>query len=496
MQKGYLFMIGGGADSPLIFNKMIELAGGKEMARIAIIPSSELHSTSTIPDYEKYFITELNIAKQNIWTVPLLVDEDPDSISFNTENWKDNEAHKEIADKLIDYNIIFIAGGDQRKYIDALKNNKINSPLLSAVEAVYKKGGVIAGTSAGTNIICKHSIDGGKSQEALLNRVVIYKEDADDENKLVTLQGLGLVDDIIFDTHFEKRGRLGRLSDAVVLTGSKYGIGISERTAVILGPDMTMEVVGFGNILIVDLTNAKLKSEPKKQLHIREISVTLLTHGDKFNLLNQTIFPNTSKTSIINTPYFDANDYHISLNVFKEYETSQILINYMLDNEAKDVIALMDYDTKFEHGDISSFMRYVETNNTQAWFGKINVDENMDALDLYTGTNVLLDIIPIKYIREVKKQKHFNVALFGIEKDLQLVVYDNVASFPIVDAKVLVFDKNNQLIFRKGTDRFGRSYIQNIFKVGEEYTIKVKYDNEEKSFSFVFEPDMKGNCLL
>ena len=59
MQKGYLFMIGGGADSPLIFNKMIELAGGKEMARIAIIPSSELHSTSTIPDYEKYFITEL-----------------------------------------------------------------------------------------------------------------------------------------------------------------------------------------------------------------------------------------------------------------------------------------------------------------------------------------------------------------------------------------------------------------------------------------------------
>ena len=71
-----------------------------------------------------------------------------------------------------------------------------------------------------------------------------------------------------------------------------------------------------------------------------------------------------------------------------------------------------------------------------------------------------------------------------------------MASFPIVDAKVLVFDKNNQLIFRKGTDRFGRSYIQNIFKVGEEYTIKVKYDNEEKSFSFVFEPDMKGNCLL
>ena len=59
-------MIGGGADSPLIFNKMIELVGGKENARIAIIPSSDLHSSNSIPDYEKYFITELNIPKQKV----------------------------------------------------------------------------------------------------------------------------------------------------------------------------------------------------------------------------------------------------------------------------------------------------------------------------------------------------------------------------------------------------------------------------------------------
>jgi len=46
------------------------------------------------------------------------------------------------------------------------------------------------------------------------------------------------------------------------------------------------------------------------------------------------------------------NDYYISLNVFKEYENLADSYYYMLDNEAKDVIALMDYDRVYNHGDI------------------------------------------------------------------------------------------------------------------------------------------------
>ncbi|HNW97709.1 MAG TPA: cyanophycinase [Bacteroidales bacterium] len=493
MSKGYLLLIGGGEDTAIIYNRMFELAGGKQNSRIAIIPSASSHVGSTMKNYEEYFV-ELGIEKKNIWSVPLAVADDIDTILVNEETWKDNAYHKEIAEKIIDYNIVFFVGGDQRKYIDALKKNKIESPLLLAIEGIYQNGGIIAGTSAGTNILSKNSIAGGRSEDALLNRVVNKDED-DDGNKLLIINGLGLVDNIIFDTHFETRGRLGRLSDAVVLTNSKYGIGISERTAVILGPDMTIEIIGYGNILIVDLNNAKLKSQPRKQLHVREISVTLLTHGDKFNLVNQQIFPNTAKKSIINIPYFDANDYHISLNVFKEYETSQILINYMLDNEAKDVIALMDYDTNFNHGDISSFIRFVEKDNTQAWFGKLSLENEDEFQNFYSGANVLLDIIPLKYIKDGQKQKNFNVVLFGIDSNLQLVVYDNLESLPVVDAKVFVYNSKDELIFKKGSDRYGRSLIRNIFKAGEEYTIKIKYDNEEKNYPFIFEPDMPGICL-
>ncbi len=495
MSKGYLFLIGGGTDSSLICNRMFELAGGKENSRMAIIPSASSHVGSTISDYEEYFVKELGLKKENVWSVPLAENDDPATLNVNEGEWKDNAYHKEIAEKIIDYNIIYFVGGDQRRYIDVLKRNNIDSPLLLAIEGIYNNGGIIAGTSAGTNILCKTSIAGGRSEEALLNRVV-YKSEDDDGTELLILNGLGLIDNIIFDTHFETRGRLGRLSDAAVITGNKYGLGISEKTAVIIYPDLTAEVVGYGSVLMVDLNNARQISAPRKQLHARDICIALLTHGDKYNLTSKQFTPSNGKTSIINTPYFDANDYHISLNVFKEYETSQILVNDLLDNEAKDVIALMDYDREFEHGDISSFIRFIKTDTTQSWFGKIKPEEADDTLNNYSGTNITLDIIPLKYIRKIKKPMQFNAVIFGIENDnLQVVVFDNNESLPISDAKIFVYDANGTLLLKKGSDRYGRLFIRNLLKDGETVNVKITYDNEERNTSFVFAPDMEGICL-
>jgi cyanophycinase len=493
MSKGYLFLIGGGTDSALIFNKMFELAGGKDNVRMAIIPSASSHVGSTMHDYEEYFTKDLGIPQEKLWSVPLAISDDPET-AIDEGQWKDNAYHTEIAAKIIDYNIVFFVGGDQRRYIDALKRNNIESPLLKAIEGIYKNGGIIAGTSAGTNILCKNSVAGGTSEEALLNRVVTKDED-DDGTKLLIVQGLGLAEDIIFDTHFETRGRLGRLSDAVVLTGSKYGIGISEKTAVILSADNTIEVVGYGSILFVDLTNARILNDPKKQLHVRDIKVTLLTHGDKYSISTKQFSPTAGKESIINIPYFDAADYHVSLNVFKEYETSQILINYMLDNEAKDVIAMMDYDREYSHGDMSSFIRFVETDETLAWFGKLELEGTSDAINCYSGTNVLLDVIPVKYMKENAKPKDFNAVIFGIKNDLQIMVYDNLASLPVLDAKIFIYDSRGRLVFKKGSDRYGRSFIRRIFTTGEEYSIKIKYDGEEKNNRFTFQTDMEGICL-
>ena len=167
----------------------------------------------------------------------------------------------------------------------------------------------------------------------------------------------------------------------------------------------------------------------------------------------------------------------------------------MLDNEAKDVIALMDYDRAYSHGDVSSFIRFVETDETQSWFRKLELEGAPDELNSYSGTNVLLDVIPLKYIKDNHKPRQFNAVMFGVESNLLVVVYDNTVSLPVIGAKVLISDVNDRLIFKKSTDRYGRSYIRKIFKAGEEYTIRISFDGEEKTTSFTFEPDMTGICL-
>lgn len=492
MSKGYLVLIGGGEDSAVIYDRLFEIAGGKENSRVAIIPSASPHVSNTMHDYEKYFINELGLDAKNVWSVPLAVSDDLLTKDVNEESWKNNAWENEIATKIKKYNIVFFVGGDQRKYIDALRKNNIESPLLRAIEEMYIDGTIICGTSAGTNILCKNSIAGGRSEDGLMNRVA-YRNEDDDGKKLLILNGLGLMDNMIFDTHFETRGRMGRLVDATVLTQNKYGIGISERTSVFLSPDNTLEVVGYGDVIFIELTNARIINKINEPLHVRDVNVNLFTHGDKYNIASGKFTPNNKKESILNTPYFDANDYHISLNVFKEHETSHIMINYMLDNEAKDVIAISDYDKLYSPGDVSSFVRYVETEKTESLFCKLDLGN--EQINSYSGTNVLLDIIPLKYIGEGPRTKNFSAVIFGVKENLQVVVFDNLATLPVVDAKVFVYGAEGNLIFKKGSDRYGRSFIRKIFKTDEKYTVRISYDNEEKSTSFTFIPDMEGICL-
>lgn len=494
MPKGYLVLMGGGEDCTIIFNRMFDLSGGKNLSRIAIIPSASSHVGSTMHDYEKYFVSELGLDAENVWSVPLAISDDLQTSNVDEENWKNNAWENEIASKIKEYNIVFFVGGDQRKYIDSLRNNNIKSPLLLAIEEMYIDGAIIGGTSAGTNILCKKSIAGGRSEDGLMNRIA-YRNEDDDGHKLLILDGLGLVENIILDTHFETRGRMGRLVDAAVLTKNNYGIGISERTAVILSSDNTIEVVGYGDVIFADLVNARIINKINEPLHVRDICINLFTHGDKYNIASGEFAPNEKKESIINTPYFDANDYYISLNVFKDHETSHIMINYMLDNEAKDVIAISDYDKQYSPGDVSSFVRYVETEKTESWFCKMVLENENEQLNNYSGTNVSLDIIPLKFIGEGLRAKNFNAVIFGVKEDLQLVVFDNIATLPVVDAKVFIYDAEGKLIFKKGSDRYGRSFIRKTIKSGESYTVKISYDSEEKSTSFTFVPDMEGVCL-
>ncbi len=99
---------------------------------------------------------------------------------------------------------------------------------------------VVAGTSAGAMAMSNTMIYEGNSTRAHLKGEV----------KITT--GLGFMKDVIFDSHFEKRGRFGRLAQAVATNPSCIGIGLGEDTGMLITGCNRMEAIGSGCVIIID----------------------------------------------------------------------------------------------------------------------------------------------------------------------------------------------------------------------------------------------------
>ncbi len=63
--------------------------------------------------------------------------------------------------------------------------------------------------------------------------------------------GLGLVEDLLVDTHFSQRCRFGRLAVAVTRKPECLGLGIDENTAVVVS-DGYASVIGDGTVTLID----------------------------------------------------------------------------------------------------------------------------------------------------------------------------------------------------------------------------------------------------
>jgi cyanophycinase len=99
---------------------------------------------------------------------------------------------------------------------------------------------VIAGTSAGAMAMSNTMIYEGNAIRAHLKGEV----------KMTT--GLGFMDNVIIDSHFEKRGRFGRLAQAVAGNPSCIGIGLGEDTGMLVTGGDKMEAIGSGLVIIID----------------------------------------------------------------------------------------------------------------------------------------------------------------------------------------------------------------------------------------------------
>ena len=133
---------------------------------------------------------------------------------------------------------IFLAGGDQGNYIRYWKG----TPVQVALNAHVSGNRPVGGSSAGLAILGHYSytaLDGG-SMESKTALADPYDSGVTLENDFLHYRWL---EDVITDSHFSKRCRLGRLIVFVSRInkerpeGGVFGIGLDERTALLIGAD-------------------------------------------------------------------------------------------------------------------------------------------------------------------------------------------------------------------------------------------------------------------
>lgn len=145
---------------------------------------------------------------------------------------------RENIDRVNQCDAIMFSGGNQLRLSSTFGGTNFLHDLLERYQ--QEEGFLVAGTSAGAMAMSNTMIYEGNSTRAHLKGEV----------KITT--GLGFMDDVIFDSHFEKRGRFGRLAQAVATNPSCIGIGLGEDTGMLISGANRMEAIGSGCVIIID----------------------------------------------------------------------------------------------------------------------------------------------------------------------------------------------------------------------------------------------------
>jgi cyanophycinase len=202
-----------------ILRRIVEEAGGKG-ARIEVITTA-----STIPYEvgENYLDAFGKIGCTDIGVIHIRNREDAQ--------------REEYIQRVANCAGVMFSGGNQLRLTAIFGGTQ----FLSVIKKRYRdENFVVAGTSAGAMAMSNTMIYEGNPTRAHLKGEV----------KITT--GLGFMEDVIFDSHFEKRGRFARLAQAVSANPSCIGIGLGEDTGMLITEGNRMEAIGSGLVIIVD----------------------------------------------------------------------------------------------------------------------------------------------------------------------------------------------------------------------------------------------------
>lgn len=274
-KKGILIPIGGNEDKGQeedeqytlefvnegILYHVVEQAGGKD-ASIVVIPTASSIPVEVGQSYLDAFGT---LECTNVKVLDIRSKEDSEKPEFI-------EAIKNA-------NCVMFSGGDQSKITNKIGGTTIHTILKERYE--NESDFVIAGTSAGAMAMSKEMIAGGSATESFIKGAVSM------------YHGLSLIPELIIDTHFIRRGRFGRQSEAIAQFPNLIGIGLAEDTGMIIKNGNDCTVIGSGMAIVFDgdnlgHNNQKLLEEGTPMTLVN-MKVHVLSDTDKYDIKNRTV---------------------------------------------------------------------------------------------------------------------------------------------------------------------------------------------------------------
>ncbi len=419
--------------------------------------------------------------------------------------------HIYFAELIKSCDAVYISGGDQFMHARALlRDDGSDTEILKAIRFVYRKGGVIAGTSAGMHIMSNPNYGVGLSYNAMYyNQTEFYKvtdipkvgylDPKLPDNSLAT-PGFGLIDDyILTDSHFDYRGRLGRFVVALRDMSKKVGIASDEGTAFVL-KDGVGTVVGLSGVFIVDVSNAKYsKPGNEEKFWIKDVKIHYLTDGDKFNLRTDEIILSKDKKIIEKT----TGSTYSSKNIFGgNYEIAKVLLNFINSSESE-VTSLVDKPKGFKEEDPVFAVKFRKTSETKAYISEETYVDGAKELENYRKASVInlsMDIGELPRIlgtnlgtlKEGTLILESPTEVSELKKNLKVVPSDTLIKFisskgtEVEDAskisgdmKIVLNSKGFENVYALSISKID-SKAPKVSKIWDEkYYIYVEFDEEE-----------------
>lgn len=254
--KGHLIIIGGAEDKTgdcAILRRACSMVGDKETLTVLTTATEQPREVGA--EYKDVFS---RLGVKNIQVLDI--------------STRDDANNAETREQLAASKCVFFTGGDQLRITSILGG----TGCFRALREVYRRGGLIVGTSAGASV---------------MSSTMIVKGDDNEPAKKCTLKmapGLGLISGTIIDQHFDQRGRFGRLLTGVAENPDVLGIGIDEDTAIHVRPDRNFEIIGTNAVTVID--GATIKSTNVSELAQNEmlaiigVTVHTLPRGYGFDM--------------------------------------------------------------------------------------------------------------------------------------------------------------------------------------------------------------------